>query len=274
MVVHGLVSATYGATLPLFRHDRLQSAIPIGRVVFRPQVQRYGGVQNLLDPLARVARDLTLVPDLAQNGNDVLGLDLVELQLVQRLADNLHDAPELVVRSLVFQAGLIGLPPFLGELAEQARSVDASLLVVAVLSRIRSLGEKSQGVNRLVLCLGKLKARRLGRTKTHLFHDAIALVAERPAAAATWRDDQIKVVATRVFAGADRKVVLCGDFRPFDSKLHVKFELPSLGGKLGCLAREILTQIEGQLKGHSGGGWLATTSDGRRLSAMQESPVL
>jgi hypothetical protein len=39
-------------------------------------------------------------------------------------------------------------------------------------------------------------------------------------------------------------------------------------------AREILTQIEGQLKGHSGGGWSATTSDGRRLPAMQETPIL
>ena len=35
MVVHGLVAATYGATLPLFRHDRLQSAVPIGRVVLK-----------------------------------------------------------------------------------------------------------------------------------------------------------------------------------------------------------------------------------------------
>src|SRR4051812_21996006 len=203
MVVHGLVSATYGATLPLFRHDRLQSAIPIGRVVFRPQVQRYGGVQNLLDPLARVARDLTLVPDVAQNGNDVLGLDLVEPQLVQRLADNLHDALELVARSLVFQAGLIGLAPFLGELAEQARSLGAALLVVTVLSWITSLGEKSQGVNRLILGLGELKSRRLGGAETHLFYDAVALIAERPAPAATWRDDQIKVVATGVFAGAN-----------------------------------------------------------------------
>jgi hypothetical protein len=39
-------------------------------------------------------------------------------------------------------------------------------------------------------------------------------------------------------------------------------------------AREILTQIKGQLKGHSGGGWSATTSDGRRLPAMQETPIL
>ena len=57
MVVHGLVAAAYGATLPLLRHDRSQSAVPVGRVVFWPQVQRYGGVQNFLDPLARVARD-------------------------------------------------------------------------------------------------------------------------------------------------------------------------------------------------------------------------
>ena len=170
------------------------------------------------------------MPDLAQNSNDVLGLDLVEPQLVQRLADNLDDARELVARGLVFQAGLIGLTPFLGEVAEQARSSGASLLVITVLSWISPLGEKSQGVDSLVLGLGKLEARRPGRAKTHLFHDAIALVAERPAAAATWRDDQIKVVATGVFAGADRKVVLCGDFRLFGSKLPGRFELLSLGG--------------------------------------------
>src|SRR6267154_3475815 len=143
------------------------------------------------------------MPDLPQNGNDVLGFDLVEPQFVQRFADDLHDAPELVVRSLVFQAGLIGLPPFLGEFAEQARSLGAALLVVAVLSRIGPLGEKSQGINRLVLGLGELEARRLGRAETHLFHDAVALVAERPATATTWRDDQIEVVAARVFAGAN-----------------------------------------------------------------------
>src|ERR1700731_4323708 len=107
MVFHGLVTAAYGATLPLLRHDRLQAAVPIGRIVFWPQVQRYGGVQNLLDSLARVARDLALVPYLPQNGNDVLGLDLVEPQLVQRFADDLHDALELVARGLVFQSGLI-----------------------------------------------------------------------------------------------------------------------------------------------------------------------
>ena len=158
-----------------------------------------------LDPLARIARDLALMPDLAQNDNDVLGLDLVEPQPVQRLADHLHDALELVARSPVFQAGLIGLSPFLGELAEQARSLGAALLVVTVLSRISSLGEKSQGVNRLVLGLRELKASRLGRAETHLFYDAVALVAERPATAATWRDDQIKVVAAGVFAGANGK---------------------------------------------------------------------
>ena len=79
------------------------------------------------------------MPDVAQNGNDVLGLDLVEPQLVQRLADDLHDALEPVARSLVFQAGLIGLPPLLGELVEQARSLNAALLIVAVLSRIGPL---------------------------------------------------------------------------------------------------------------------------------------
>ena len=140
------------------------------------------------------------MPDLPQNGNDVLGFDLVEPQFVQRFADDLHDAPELVARGLVFQAGLIGLPPFVGEFAEQARSLDAALLVVAVLSRIGSLGEKSQGINRLVLGFGELQPRRLGRAEAHLFHDAVALVAERPATAATWRDDQIEVVAAGVFA--------------------------------------------------------------------------
>jgi hypothetical protein len=127
----------------------------------------------------------------------------------------------------VFQSGLIGLPPFLGEIAEQARSLGPALLV-AVLSRIGSFGEKSQGVNRLVLGLGELKARHLGRAETDLFRDAIALVAERPAAAATWRDDQIEVVAARVFAGANGEIVLCGDLRLFGSKLHGGFELPSL----------------------------------------------
>src|SRR5271168_5353398 len=158
----------------------------------------------------------------------MLGLDLVERQFVQRLADNLQNALELVARSLVFQAGLIGLPPFLGELAEQARSLGASLLVVTVLSWISSLGKKSQGVNRLVLGLGELKARCLGRAKTHLFHDAVALVAERPATAITWRHDQIKVVAAGVFAGANAEIVLCGDFGLSSLKLHGRFELLSL----------------------------------------------
>jgi hypothetical protein len=72
MVVHGLAAASDGATLALLQNDRLQSAVPIGRVMFRPQA-------------------------------------------------------------------LIGLPLFLGELAQQARSLDAALLVVAVLSRIGPL---------------------------------------------------------------------------------------------------------------------------------------
>jgi hypothetical protein len=58
--------------------------------------------------------------------------------------------------------------------------------------------------------------------------------------------------------------------------------LSSMGDSNSCpsvanravLAREILTQIEGQLKGHSGGGWSTTTSDGRRLPATQEIPIL
>src|SRR5271168_2975776 len=136
----------------------------------------------------------------------MLGLDLVERQFVQRLADNLQNSLELVARRLVFQAGLIGLPPFLGELAEQARSLGASLLVVTVLSWISSLG----------------------RAKTHLFHDAVALVAERPATAITWRHDQIKVVAAGVFAGANAEIVLCGDFGLSSLKLHGRFELLSL----------------------------------------------
>jgi hypothetical protein len=37
--------------------------------------------------------------------------------------------------------------------------------------------------------------------------DGVALVAERPAAATTWRDDQIKVVAVGVFAGANGEIV-------------------------------------------------------------------
>jgi hypothetical protein len=74
--------------------------------------------------------------------------------------------------------------------------------------------------------------------------DAVALVAERPAAATTWRDDQIKVVAAGVFAGADGEIVLCGDLGLFSSKLHGRFELLSLVWKR---AGEIPTQIEGQL---------------------------
>jgi hypothetical protein len=103
VVLNRLVAAACGATLRLLRHDRLQPAVPIGRVVFRPQVQRYGGVQNLLEPLARVARDLALMPDLPQNGNDVFGLDLVEPQLMQRFGDHLHDALELVAPGLCFR---------------------------------------------------------------------------------------------------------------------------------------------------------------------------
>jgi hypothetical protein len=110
----------------------------------------------------------------------------------------------------------MGLPPFLGELAEQARSLDAALLVVAVLSRIGPVGEKSQGVNRLVLGFRELQPRCPGRAEAHLFDDAVALVAERPATAATWRDDQIEVVAAGVFAGTNGKVVLCGDLRLFN----------------------------------------------------------
>jgi hypothetical protein len=36
----------------------------LGRVVFRPQVQPDRDVQDLLEPLARVGRDLALMPDL------------------------------------------------------------------------------------------------------------------------------------------------------------------------------------------------------------------
>jgi hypothetical protein len=44
---------------------------------------------------------------------------------------------------------------------------------------------------------------------------------------------------------------------------------PSVG-KCAVYAREILTQIEGQLKGHSGGG---VVGDDRRRPAMQESLI-
>jgi hypothetical protein len=69
----------------------------------------------------------------------MLGLDLVEPELVQRFANNLHDALELVARSLVFQAGLVGLPPFLGELAEQARSLASESLRPAALAEPRPI---------------------------------------------------------------------------------------------------------------------------------------
>src|SRR5271155_3363679 len=201
----------------------------------------------------------------------MLGLDLVERQFVQRLADNLQNSLELVARRLVFQAGLIGLPPFLGELAEQARSLGASLLVVTVLSWISSLGKKSQGVNRLVLGLGELKARRLGRTKTHLFHDAVALVAECPAATATWRDDQIKVVATGVFTGADGKIVFCGDFGLSSVKLHGRFQLLSLARNCAFGRTGDYNSNRGTAKGtfrrrlaDDDQRRLATTSDGEK----------
>lgn len=147
--------------------------------------------------------------------------------LVKRFANDLHDALELRSRGLVPHVGLIGLPPFLGELAEQARSLGATLLLVAVLSRIRPLRQQPQGVNRLVLGLGELQAGRLGRTKAHLLDNAVALVTERPATATAWRDDQIKVVAARVFAGANGEIVFCGNLGFFRSKLHAGFELPT-----------------------------------------------
>jgi hypothetical protein len=58
--------------------------------------------------------------------------------------------------------------------------------------------------------------------------------------------------------------------------------LSSMGDSKSCPSaakravseREILTQIEGQLKGHSGGGWSATQSDGRRLPAVKKMPIL
>ncbi len=166
-----------------------------------------------------------------------------------------------LLRSLVFQAGLVGLPPFLGELAEQARSLGAALLVVTVLSWIGSLGEKSQGVNRLVLGLGELKSRRLGRAETHLFYDAVTLVAERPATAATWRDDQIKVVATRIFAGANGKIVFCGDHRLFGFELYGGFELPPLARGLRFRCKGDSNSDRGTVKGRSGGGWPTTAGD-------------
>jgi len=104
----------------------------------------------------------------------------------------------------------------------------------------------------LVLGLRELQAGFLGRAKAHLFDDAVALVAERPATAATWRHDQIKIVAARVFAEANGEIVLGGDLGLFGSKLRGGFELPTSGGN-GALGWVILTPIEGQSKGRSGG---------------------
>jgi hypothetical protein len=77
------------------------------------QLERDGGVHDLLDSLAGIARGFALMPDGFQDSDNMLGLDLVERQLVQRLADHLHDALELAVSGGVFQAGLKRQPPLL-----------------------------------------------------------------------------------------------------------------------------------------------------------------
>ena len=85
----------------------------------------------------------------------------------------------------------------------------------------------------------------------------------------------MEVVAGRVFAGANGKRVLCSDIGLFGSELHGGFELPTPRAATALPEiREILTQIEGQLKGQSGGGWPATASDGMRPPTMQKSPVI
>src|SRR4029077_11493837 len=106
-------------------------------------------------------RSVGVWPNRQNTANDMRRLNVVEPMLVKRFANDLHDALELRSRGLVPHVGLIGLPPFLCELAEQARSLSATLLLVAVLSRIRPLRQQPQGVNRLVLGLGELQAGRL-----------------------------------------------------------------------------------------------------------------
>jgi hypothetical protein len=69
------------------------------------------------------------------------------------------------------------------------------------------------------------------------------LVAERPAMAATWRDDQIEVVGARVFAGANGKIVLCGDIGLFGSELHGGFELQTPRAATALPVREILRDV-------------------------------
>jgi hypothetical protein len=95
----------------------------------------------------------------------------------------------------VLQAGLVGLPPFVGELAEQARAFGPALLVAAF-PRIDLGGNLAQGVERLGLGVGGFDV--LGRTKAHLFHEPVALPAERPSATPARRDDQIQVIAAGI----------------------------------------------------------------------------
>jgi hypothetical protein len=61
---------------------------------------------------------------------------------------------------------------------------------------------------------------------------------------------KVSIIANRpVFAGADRKVVLCGDFRLFGFKLHGRFELLSLGGKPRCSGKRDSNSDRGTVKG-------------------------
>jgi hypothetical protein len=79
--------------------------------------------------LQGVARDFAQMPHAFEDADDMACLDLVDAQLVQRFADHLNDALEFSACVLVLQASLVGLPPFLGELAKQARPFGPALLV-------------------------------------------------------------------------------------------------------------------------------------------------
>lgn len=128
----------------------------------------------------------------------------------RRLADDLHDPFELVAGGLMFQAGLESLPPFLGELTEQARAFGAALFV-ADLFRIDTLGEQPQHVDGDVRYFLELQTGRFGRTEAQPLHNPVALVAKRPAAAPCRGDSQIEVVAAGVFARPHGEVIFGGD---------------------------------------------------------------
>jgi hypothetical protein len=81
----------------------------------------------------------------------------------------------------------------------------------------------------------------------------------------------MKVVAAGVFAGANGRIVLCGDLRLFRSELHGGIRTPNLARGTAFLeAGEFLTEIEGQLKGPSGGSSSTTASDGQRPPVTEE----